>query len=330
MPFEERLQTKQKFVRNAMLMVVGGFLYSASMSDDDEYRKLRMRDKVGNMHFALGDGEFVKLPISYFETGGGAWAAGQALAAMMEDNTEGGAVLKALGQYALTAVPGGGGLPIGPGVKQVGEWATNKDFTTFRDIVPASKAGLAPSEQFASGTPEALRDVGAALGVSPIKLDHMLQSLFGSAVDASLQLLDQVAPDAENVRPTRGMSETPFVGTLFQNKATSQATDDMYAAANDVTEVTKTLAHMKTEGRPAEDIRAYVVAHQDELRLDPVIKQFTQNMASLSKNIAQIEESDRSADEKQAAIRVLKQRKLDIAERLNEARRRILKASSET
>ena len=330
MPFEERLQTKQKFVRNAMLMVVGGFLYSASMADDDEYRKLRMRDKVGNMHFALGDGEFVKLPISYFETGGGAWAAGQALAAMLEGNTEGDAVLKALGQYALTAVPGGGGLPIVPGVKQVGEWATNKDFTTFRDIVPASKVGLAPSEQFASGTPEALRDVGAALGVSPIKLDHMLRSLFGSAVGASLQLLDQVAPDAENVRPTRGMSETPFVGTLFQNKATSQATDDMYAAANDVTEVTKTLAHMRTEGRPAEDIRAYVVAHQDELRLDPVIKQFTQNMAALSKNIAQVEESDRSADEKQAAIRVLKQRKLDIAERLNEARRRILKASSET
>lgn len=330
MPFEERLQTKQKFVRNAMLMMVGGFLYSAAMADDDKYRKLRMRDKVGNMHFALGDGEFVKLPISYFETGGGAWAAGQALAAMMEDNTEGSAVLKALGQYALTAVPGGGGLPIGPGVKQVGEWATNKDFTTFRDIVPTSKAGLAPSEQFTSATPEALRDIGAALGVSPIKLDHMLQSLFGSAVDASLQLLDQVAPDTENARPTRGMSETPFVGTLFQNKATSQAMDDMYTAANDVTEVTKTLAHMRTEGHPEAGITAYRDAHQDELRQAKVVQQFTQEMATLSGEIRQIEESRMGPDEKQKRIDIRKQRKLESAERLNKARRRILKESSET
>ena len=328
MPFEERLRTQQKFINNSMMLFAAGFLYAAGMGDDEEYNKLKMRDKLGNLHIPVGD-TYVKLPIAYFETGGMMWAAGQALAAMAHEETDSHAVLKAMGQYALTAVPGGGGLPIGPGIRQIGEWATNKDFSTFRDIVPASKAGLAAEMQVSASTPEGMRVVANALGISPMKFQHAIESLFGSAATAGLQLLDQIAPMGDTAKTARDVTEMPFISGLFQSKTSDQAMDDMYAAANDATAAKKSLDRMKSEGRRGAEIKAYIEDNKEALVTEKLTSSFVQSMAKLTKAINVIEASDKTGEEKKALIDKLKQQKNDIAESMNKARRELVQRLDE-
>lgn len=325
MPFEDRLKTQQKFIHNSIMVFAAGFLYAASMSDDEKYRKLAMQDKLGNLHIPVGD-TYIKLPISYFETGGAMWAAGQALVASMNDDADARGILKAFGKYALTAVPGGGGLPLGPGIKQVGEWATNTDFRTFQDIVPASKAGLMPGEQYMASTPESLRMLGSALNVSPIKMQHMLESLFGSATTASMQLLDQVIDLGPSARPAKEATEMPFIGGLFQRKASDEATNELYAAANDATAAKKTLNAMKNEGRSATDIQSFIADNREALITEALTTQFTQQMSKLTKAMNVIEASERmSAEEKKQRLDALKETRSKIADAMNKARKNMLK-----
>ena len=330
MPFEEEFKVRQNFINQAMLLVVGGFLYTAGMDDDDEYKKLKMTDKIGNLHLPLGEGGYIKLPVAYFEGGGAAWAMGQAIRAMMDESAEDKAIAKAWGKYALQALPGGGGIPMLPGFKQVIEWGTNTDLRTLRSIVPRGQENRTGDQQFSSTTPELYKAMAEITGLSAVKTQHMVSTLIGQSADAALTILDRVAPSGNVEKPALGLEKTPFLSTLFQNPGSSEAVEEMFGDATDAIKAKGSFDDMKREGRPVADMKRYFEQHRTEIAMGPAAQQFTKQIGELNTKIKQVENAPKEAysgERKTEIIKAMKKRQAELAENYHKAFQRISAAA---
>ena len=294
MPFEERLKVKQKFMHNAMFLAVAGFAYAAAMEDDDEYAGLAPEDKLGNLHIPLPGGGFFKMPLAYVDTGGLAWALGQYLVQQDADGADFAQINKALGKYVLNAVPGGGAVPLPPVLKQVVEGVTNTDLRTFRPIVSKGLEQQTPDQQYNASTLESYKAIGAAIGVSPIKLQRAVDSLFSSAANGVVGLAETVvgAGEQEGVeKPSKEVSRLPFISSFTQNDKSSGAVGYMYEKAQESIGARDTLNKMKNEGRSREDLIAYRDENRVEIALAPMGQAYITQMAQLSKAIKQTREA---------------------------------------
>jgi hypothetical protein len=328
MPFEEQLKHKQRYIRNFMMLGVMGALYSSAMAGDDdeghgeEYRNLKMNDKIGNIHFRSPDGTLYKLPLSYFESGGAAWALGQALVAGYGDHAETEHIVKSLRRYALSGFPGGGGIPMIPGFKQAIEWGTGVDLRTLDKIVPASVAGNTPANQYTVNTPTALRAIGEAADISPAKLDHLLSTIFGPVLSEGLMILDQIAPVTGEEKSALPENMVPFFRSLVQNPESVQAMDEVYAKSEKARAANTTFSRMENEGVSASELNAFIKKHGVDLAMAKTLGSFAREMGEIRAEIARIENrpaSEMGAEEKAAEIKKLKQQRAELAKNYNAA-----------
>ena len=319
---EDTMHVRRKFINNAAMLTVMGALYSLQMNQDKEYSGLSMNDKIGNLHINTPLG-MLKLPVGYFEGGGAAWAAGQAIAASIQDTAETKSIAKALGRYSMNAIPGGGGVPFFPGAKQGLEWAANKDLRTFQDIVPKGLQGLTPDQQFKDDTPELYKAIGSATNVSPEQMRHAINGLFGMAFDNAMQLADHYANGGKGIEKSAiPLHKTPFVSTLMQNPDSSEAKDEMYDEAIKAVSARDSLNHMKNSGRSGAEMRSYFKQHKIDIALAPMAQNFIKEMSTLNRTLTIIENQEGTAPAKAARKQELRTRQRELAERFNAARQR--------
>jgi hypothetical protein len=329
MPFEEELRIKQTFVRNALMLSIGGMAYAALMQDNDEYKKLKPSDRYGQFHMALPGTELLlKLPVTYADSGGMAWALGQALVDSLGDTHEAKQIIKGLAMYGQTSIPGGGTIPLPPGLKQSVEWATNTDIRTYQPIVGAGLAGSTRGEQYDSNTPETIKAIGG-LGISPKQFEHALNSLTGSAASAVLHLLEAaigVDSDTNADKPSLTADRIPLIKPFIQNPRNDAATEVVYDLAEKAKAAHTTFQRLKREGRSREYIKNYYDENRAEIAMGTVAGSFTQQMGELNNRIKQITNAPRdkySADRKTELINGIIKQKAMIAQRYMEAVKRM-------
>lgn len=80
-----------------------------------------------------------------------------------------------IGETALQAT----GQLLPPPVKAGVETLTNKNLYTMRDIVPRSMQEAKASEQYKKYTPLIAKEIGSWLGISPLKLENAMGTMFG-------------------------------------------------------------------------------------------------------------------------------------------------------
>ena len=329
MPFEEQLRIKQTFVRNALLLTVSGAIYAAMMQDDEDYTKLRPGDRYGNFHVGIpGSSYFLRIPIGYADSGGMAWAAGQALVESMNGSTEGKQIVKALGRYGVSATPGGGAVPLPTGMKQFVEWVTNTDLRTFTPIVGGALSRRAPEAQHDASTPEAFKALGMA-GLSPKQAQHALDGLTGSAASVALTLLDMVtgAGDKADVdKPALSVHKLPWVKSFVQNPHSSGAAEVVYDLAEKAQEVKSTFDAMRRKGHSPEELREYQREHRVELAVAARAGAFVQRMGEINTLKEQVTNAPRgryTAEQKRDALERLDRMKADTAYRYMQELKRV-------
>jgi hypothetical protein len=92
-----------------------------------------------------------------------------------------------------TNVPGYESL-IPPHVAIVAEQLRNKSYFTDREIVPSyllDRYSSNPQLQYFWDTPELYNDIGAGVGVSPLRVQHAVRGVFTSIVDDAVQAMDK-------------------------------------------------------------------------------------------------------------------------------------------
>jgi len=332
MPFNKRLDIRNKLLTRGALLFVSSLAYAAAMQDEEEYKNARPDEKYGNWFVRMPfldeyaeEPVVVRVPIP-FELGYIFKALPEAIVNTMASEEGGKEALKALKQIVINTIPGGssmpqiGGVPVPvplpAGVKPAIELAMGRSFFTGRDIESMQEQQREPGERFRDNTSEAAKAIGQTFGISPIQLEYAIRGYTGGMGMALMQSLNFLMPEGEGAQAaSRRMADLPLVGTLFQPIDAGGIIDATYTRMKEIQQVQRTYENMLETGRRA-DAERYAAEKADELSAASVAGQFRQVMGEITTFERNVRASPTlSPAEKREKLDLARQRKIEIAQR---------------
>jgi len=312
MPFNERLQVREKLFKRGMMLFGMSMLYATLMQDDEAYQNAKVEEKYGNFFVPVpGTDQMMRVPIP-FELGYIFKALPEALVNMLANEGGGEEALKALEHIAKQTVPGLSSYFLPQAIKPALEVALDHSIFTGRGLESSREAQVEPGFRYRDNTTELAKMVGEATGFSPIKMEYLIRGYTGSLGMAAMAALSapfgSSGPESAAKRP----SDMPVVGTLFQPTDASGIVDLVYEKMNKAKQVQQTYKSLIEKGRP-EDAQKYLDENVDNMMLSSMAGQFTQQMGELTKYERSIRGSDMTPEEKRAALDEIRQAKIALA-----------------
>ena len=320
MPFSEKLKVKQKLVQRGMMMFAFTMLYASLMQDDEGYQNANDDEKYSNWFFPNPFGEdYIRVPIP-FELGLIFKAVPEALVNTIFGDAKAKDSMAAIAKLAWNNVPNFGPQAVKPAVESI----ANYSFFTGREIENARMQQLDPAERFNERTSEIAKSIGSLLGISPMKIEHLIKGYTGSVPLAVASLANPVlrGGEAGEQPDTRGFigAETPLIGSFFQPKDATGLINKAYSDMEDVIKAKQTYNKMVEEGRE-DEAQAYVDANADIIGMSSMAGKFRQSMGVLTKQERAIRAmTGISGKEKREALDEIRQAKIDLAKEFSSAR----------
>lgn len=270
------------FAARGMLIALAGLALWAINKDDDRYKDLEEWDKDTYWHFWNGEKHyrfpkpfevgfiFGTLPERLFE-------------AMYRNEDDAGKRLMDRMLWNVWQVFNLGALPqtVAPIVEQV----ANRDFFRGAPIVGLRLERLAPEAQFTPWTHETSIQIGRALGVSPARVDHLLQGYFGTLGDYALTASDWLVRqvwDFPSV-PAKGAEELPVVKRFYrgENERATRYSTEFYDLFRDLDKTYNTIReYAKTGDRARAD--ALLAERRDELAPLKMLRKANEKLQKIS------------------------------------------------
>jgi len=322
MPYEERLDIKNKFVRRGIGMAVMTMLYAALMEDDEAYKNATPEQRLANWFVRVpGLDEPVKIPIP-FEYGFLFKAIPEAIVNTAFGTDEGKPIAKGLAALGWQSVPN-----LIPQVgKPIVELVTGVDFFTGASVETSRMQRLDPVERFKDDTTELAkllsmgsRAVTAASNdtiptISPVKVDQFVRGVGTQLAVAVMSAANPILRDP-NTPPSPEMkaSKLPIVGSLMQPNDGNRVIDYVYEQMGKAEQARNTYNKLMEEGRDAEAER-YINREAGRIALSDSVADFRKEM----KDIRDAEEaikrdSDMTSEQKRNELTELRKLKLQIA-----------------
>ena len=141
--------------------------------DDEDYKAIPDYEKRTNWHIKVGDGKFVKIPRPYDV--GFVYATMPELFAKYVEDDKGKEFADGM-LWTLTQMYGIDGTP----AMMTGWWdLVRNEKWTGAPVVPKALSDVEAPEQYTSNTAETFVRMGEALGISPVKAEHMFKAYTG-------------------------------------------------------------------------------------------------------------------------------------------------------
>ena len=320
MPFNEKLNIKNKIRQRAVMMAGFTMIYATLMQDDEAYQNANDDEKYSNWFLPNPFGEeHIKVPIP-FEVGLLFKAVPEALVNTIFGDAKAKDSMSAIAKMAWNNVPN-----FGPSaVKPIVEIATNYSFYTGRDIENARMMQYEPGERYNERTTEIAKSIGGALNISPTKIEYLIRGYTGSMPLAIASMANPILrKDEGGEKPdTRSLvgSETPLIGTFFQPKDAGGLINKAYGDMKDIITAKQTYNKMLEEGRDVE-AQGYLDANADVMAMSSMAGKFRQQMGVLTKQERAIRSATGvSGKEKREALDEIRQAKIELAKEFSSAR----------
>ena len=175
--------------------------------DDEDYKAIPDYEKRTNWHIKIGDGQFVKIPRPYDV--GFVYATMPELFAKYVEDDKGKEFADGM-IWTMTQMYGIDGTP----AMMTGWWdLVRNEKWTGAPVVPQSLSDVEAPEQYTSNTSETFVRMGEALGVSPIKAEHMFKAYTGYLGGYLMAGTDHLLWDESKFgeKPDRKLSENVFL-----------------------------------------------------------------------------------------------------------------------
>ncbi|MBI5520199.1 MAG: hypothetical protein HY916_09080 [Desulfovibrio sp.] len=311
------------FMENpAAFMAKGGAVALASVAlylankDKEEFQALEQFDRDNYYHFWLG-GAHYRLP-KPFEIGALFGTIPERLTEQFVDKDAQGKLFAQRMQYMLTQTFQVG-FPqfMAPVVEQV----ANKSFFTDRPIVGQRLARLRPEEQHDAGTSATMIEAGRVTGLSPKRLEHLVNAYFGTLGTYVLGAADMVTRNALGYpeQPARRTSDLPVLRSFYRegpSRNTRQGSE-LYDMLRDVEATYNTVTELRRTG-DLDRARELAEAERASLRLHPMASAVQDRLAVFDKR-ARLIQVDRamSAEEKRVKLDELAERRNAYVKRMH-------------
>jgi len=282
------------FVRAGMIMGIS-LMYAAAVKDDPEYEAQEEETKDNNWlvtdlgiriptPFEVGF-LFKTLPERIYR-----WAfSGSDTAEEFSDSMKRGLV----STFAFNPVP--------QAVLPLAEAIANYSTFTMRPIIGQNLLSLDPSYQVGPSTSLMAEKVGQALGVSPMKVDHIYKGYTGTMGMYLVNTLDTMFDlFSDNPRPAKRFEQMPILKRFLIDKEARGNVTAYYAFKHAVDEAVRTTNMLDKQG--SEDAGDYQEKKAGLLDFKKYVSNLDKQMTKLQDEANMIRSSGMSAKEKRDAL----------------------------
>ena len=285
----EKAAAQKLFKQRAALMLGSSIAYAMLMQDDDEYKKLPDYIKDNNWLIKNPTGEgFIKVAVPY-EVGFLFKTLPEVAIRGLYGNSTGKEMVKSYYDGFMHNLPTGG-VPIPQGVKPILETITNYSFFTGNPIESIGESRL-PVEmrgRNASETAKFLSQSGlGAIGLSPAKIDALMQGYLAEAGTFSFSLADQLITTVQGKEPTsKNLAKQPFFKSFLTDPNSNKAVADFYQIEQTANQVAQEFSTMTKTGLGKEAVE--LMQDEDKRKLmasAPALRRVATSMTSIRKAI---------------------------------------------
>jgi hypothetical protein len=185
------------------------------------------------------------------------------------------------------------------------EARTNYSFFTGRPIVGQGMEGVAPEYQVGPSTTKIAQSIGSNLGVSPMKVDHVIQGYTGTMGMYLVDLVDSILSSNDaSPKADKRFEQIPIIKRFAVDKAAKGTVSAYYDLKNSVDEVVRTVNLLERTGK-MEDIEAYMTKNAPMFAAQDYVKAIESEMKGLREALVQVRSSDMTGAEKRDAINEL-------------------------
>ena len=325
----EKLRLQSKLLTRGALMFGTSLAYAAAMQDDEAYQNATPDQKYGNWFIRIpGFDEPLKLPIP-FEVGYIFKALPEALYNAAVNDRGGEDAAAAFKAILRNTIPGGSsmlqvsgwpvGVPIPQAIKPAIETVLGKSMYTGRDILSTKEQRLRPEEQFRENTSELSKMFGGATGLSPIKLDALINGYTGSVGLAILQMGNLAFSSNESPeKAVKRLSDMPVVGGVFQANDAGHIINSTYERLREAEQVKASVTDLLSKGEKAKAM-ALLQEKGNEYALASTSSWFQSAMQKLTQYETAVRASDKTPEEKRELLDKIRQQKIKLAGSVREA-----------
>lgn len=256
---EDRKTAMALFYTTGAKVAALSLLYAALVGDDDDYKGLDDYERDGNF---IIPGTGLKIPVApeigfLFKV-----IPERIYQAIAREGTDrpvdAKTFMRGMRDAAINAY---GGVNLTPQlIKPAIEVATNYSFFTNNPIVGINMAGKETYLQFNNNTSELAKLFGH-IGISPMKVDHLLRGYLGTAGGVMLDVTDAVA-DPE--RMNKPINKLPLIKTFMYDDTGRGYKSEFYQFREDVDKVVNSVNTFKREGR-LEELQEYLTEEKMNL-----------------------------------------------------------------
>ena len=325
----EKLRLQSKLLTRGALMFGTSLAYAAAMQDDEAYQNATPEQKYGNWFIRIpGFDEPLKLPIP-FEIGYIFKALPEALYNAAVNDRGGEDAAAAFKAILRNTIPGGSsmlqvsgwptGVPIPQAIKPAIETILGKSMYTGRDILSAKEQRLRPEEQFRENTSELSKMFGGATGLSPIKLDALINGYTGAVGLAILQMGNLAFSDTESPeKAVKRLSDMPVVGGVFQANDAGHIINSTYERLKEAEQVKASVTDLLGKGEKAKAM-ALLQEKGNEYALASTAGWYQSAMQKLTQYETAVRASNKTPEEKRELLDKVRQQKIKLAGSVREA-----------
>lgn len=179
---------------------------------------------------------------------------------------------------------------------------TNKSFFTQRAIVGQGLEDVAPGYQVGPGTTNIAADIGRALNISPMKLDHIIKGYTGTMGMYMLEAVDTVySMNSDIEKPSKRIDQLPVIKRFMidpEARGTVTAYHEMKNAADEVVRTSNLLERTFKFNDQAE----YLQENGKMLITEEYVKTLEKTMKPLREMKLMIRSSNMPSDDKRDAL----------------------------
>jgi hypothetical protein len=182
------------------------------------------------------------------------------------------------------------------------EARTNYSFFTGRPIVGQGMEGVAPEFQVGPSTTKIAQTIGNNLGVSPMKVDHVIQGYTGTMGMYLVDAIDSILSSNDaSPKADKRFEQMPIIKRFAVDKAAKGTVSAYYDLKNSVDEVVRTVNLLERTGK-IEEIEAYMTKNAAMFAAQDYVKAIESEMKGLREALVQVRSSDMTGAEKKDAI----------------------------
>jgi hypothetical protein len=315
-PTDRAKAVQKAFFTRSMFITSLSLAYWAMTHDDDEYKAQEQETRDNNWLIpSLG----IKLPIP-FEVGVLFKVIPERIMEYSFGDDTGQDFANSMGRAAWSTF---GFLPVPQTALPLLEAYTNYSFYTGRNIVGSGMENVSSEFQKGPSTSKVASFLGENLGISPLKVDHMIKGYTGTIGTYVVDLMDSIGDvNSDSPKAAKRFEQLPVWKRFSVDPLAKGQVTGYYQLKDAVDETVRTINLLKGTGK-ADELAVYAQEHAKLYAARHYIANVDKQMKTLQEAARKINNSGMTAEEKRDSLSAITQAQINVTRHIQGLRKTI-------